>query len=147
MNKRYLMLPILAGLVVVGCQSMKGTFVPPGTVFKACNGSCDVEVKVTGNCMDQDQVDTVDGNLEVKQRNTKITWVITTPGYEFAGGNGITIHHGAGQFKSSFNPQQPQKFSVHDKKDVDGDFKYSVRVKPTGSTFSCWEYDPTIRNN
>jgi|KBSMisStaDraftv2_1062788.scaffolds.fasta_scaffold13165_6 hypothetical protein len=137
----------VAGLT--GCSSMPpGDGSGGGMAGSHCDGTgvCKVAVSVNRCKIETPVPDPL--VVDKDKRNVVIQWELDHASW--IGGNtfaadGIVIKDGGSQFDQPDSSGAGKKFSLHDKNDVAGDFKYAIHVKSFWYG-DCPVLDPTIKN-
>jgi len=131
---------------VTGCSSMP---TGGGMAGSHCdgNGVCKVSVAVNRCKIEMPMPDPL--VIDKDKRNVVIQWELDHAswigGNTFVAADGILVKDGRGQFDQPDPTGAGKMFSLHDKNDLAGDFKYSIHVKSVWFG-DCPVLDPTIKN-
>lgn len=82
--------------------------------------------------------------IVVRGQNVTIGWRIATPGYEFPP-DGVVFQEPRGQFINC--APKGNLFQCLDRNTVKGRFKYTIKVRPTGTARTPYPLDPTVMND
>jgi hypothetical protein len=162
MRTRTLLLAIVAGIALAGCEKPQSVPPPapppppPPPVAKCTAQVCFIVVTVEGNCSDPNNIHVKPDTMPIEKNNhgsdpnkgPEIHWDIRTNGYTFASQTAIVFNKPPipppGEFNNAILVPGNTKYMMNDKNSSTASYQYTVNLLKDGTP--CAPKDPFIAN-